>query len=244
MRVVCLLTLLIAGCQREPGGDTPVDSDPSVVRDSAAADSEAWDTGLGEWALIDTFTRLDDPIGPTSLDGTWNGTFTFEVAMPPLANNPTCVQGRTTVTISGEAPRHVIAEFDCGQWRPNAPDNALFDPLGPLRGVGFATLNPSRLDRFELDLVLGAGGMTAIDESGIVARVNGELLTIEHDGIRSIGPLRSGFNLTLTAERGAAPVLPVDTGDSDPVDTDLVDTDTDAPDSDSDAQDSDTDGPP
>lgn len=244
MRSIPLLLLAIAcsGTDPEPPAD---DTDTDLpLEDTADTDSqfdERWDTSIDVDPGADTFQQGDAPIGRTALDGPWHGTFSFTQVLA-LARDPRC-QGTVEFEIDGGAARHVRADLYCPTWNPRPPSVvAQFSTWGPLEGLGLATLNPTALDRFELDLSLRADHMAPVELPDLEVVVSGDEMSASFTEINGIGAISFGVRFNMDLVRGPAPVdtgspvvpvdtgspvVPVDTGPDDTVDTALpISTDT------------------
>jgi hypothetical protein len=199
--------LLVVGCSY--GAPPAADTDTDVVGDDVTGgDSDTAVPWTGETDLSsftsDTFPVVDDPIGPTALDGAWAGTFELDEVLPLSNKEPHCA-GTVTMTIDGRAPRHVVAEFACPTWDPNLPETLLYHPYGPVSGIGFATLDPADLSGFVLQAALGATYMATLDANRVKVQVADDHLVGTFDDVKGIGTLKSGRKLTFDLARAAAP---------------------------------------
>ena len=197
MRWMASWALLIGACQHEPTTDTGTPGDTVDTRE-VGSDT---DTGItwkdtGSAVPHETDSVLDAPIGPTALDGTWTGTFTY-TEVGPIGKDPQCI-GDVTLTIHGDAPRHVSGEWICTHWDPNTP---LGLGYAKLNCYTFATLDPTDLTRFPLDGAFGARNMQLWELQRRPMLVVDDTLTLDIDLVTGIGALRAGHKLTATLTR-------------------------------------------
>lgn len=201
MRTVHLLIPLVAACSlgtSSTGDDTADDDDPSVdTADSVGPQdtSIVWDSGEGVF-VGDTFELGDDPIDPTSLDGTWTGSFEL-IEVTPLGTNPKCA-GEITLTIDPTAFRHVTARASCDTWDPQSPVGPRY---GTLTGIGYGTLDPSNLSVFRMDMGWGARNKQLWDALDFRVRDVEGALVVDVDDVFGIGALRAGHRLTWEVNR-------------------------------------------
>lgn len=195
LRMTCLLLLAPACVPTSPSAQDD-EADTVDTREVEPADTGITWQDTGEAAVDETDSVLDAPIGVTALDGTWVGTFSF-TEVGPLGKDPVCL-GDVTMTIRGDAPRHVSAEWLCTQWDPNTT-------IGPgyakLTGYTFATLDPADLTRFPLDGAFGARNMTLWEFEKRPMVLDGDALTLTIDQVSGIGALRAGHKLSATLTR-------------------------------------------
>lgn len=199
---------LLIGCGALRAPDPVDDTDaPGVDTIEARPPRDEGDTA---WPPFDT-GRLDDPgttldanIGTTALDGVWAGTFSISETMPFIARDPACI-GEVSFVIDGTATRHVQATFTCTNWDPNATLLGFDVGYGDLFGVGFATLDPANLDRFRMDISLGAPRMLPADFLGGLVRVVDDTLTMHIDTVVGIGGLSTGHIVDATLTRAVLP---------------------------------------
>jgi hypothetical protein len=204
---VFLLLLACGGpAATDPGDTTPtddttadtVDTREPVVRDTFGT----FDTDVTR----DTWTPIDAPIGATSLDGDWAGTFDLVEEVALVGDRPACA-GTVSFTIDGDAARHVISTWECPLWDPNIDllPGALDAPYGAVSGVGFGTLDPADLAPFRMNIALIASAMTPLDLHRVTVKQEGETLVIAYDDITGIGPVRQGHKLDAVLSRVVVP---------------------------------------
>lgn len=192
----CWALLVLLACAKDPpeggddGDDTSLGEDTQVVETAVP-----WPTDAGgDPPLIDTFPLTDDPIGPTAIDGVYEGTFTLRVwtGVPPEA----ICRGTLTATVDGDADRHVIADFECPTWTRGP---SLGPAYGPLVGVGFATLDPDDLASFRMDLTFTARSLDRTNLENLRVTVADGGLTASREDTVGFGDFKVGPGLTLDA---------------------------------------------
>lgn len=197
MRWFAASALLVGACHSV----SPAASDTDGVTEDTRELGSDTDTGItwrdtGSALPDETDSVLDAPIGPTALDGTWVGTFTY-TEVGPIGKDPQCI-GDVTLTIDGNGPRHVSGHWLCTHWDPNT---SLGLGYAKLDGYTFATLDPNDLTRFPLDGAFGARNMQLWEFQRRPMLVVDDTLTLDIDQVTGIGALRAGHKLTASLTR-------------------------------------------
>lgn len=206
-----LLPLACSGAPPDSGPDTddaPAETDSPAETDASPSDTfDPPDFGDEDASGDDTFADrfpVDADIGPTSLDGTWTGEFTYIDLVPLSPRNPKCI-GTVELTISGSADRHVVGVMRCETWDPNFSLGSLpasiAGPYGPLDGLLFATLDPADLTQFRTETSIVATNMSPFTNR-LVFRLSDEgALVLDYDRV-TVG---IGQRISSTLTRAGAP---------------------------------------
>lgn len=219
MRGVVWTVLALTACVTSPEPSEPEATDEPVA-DTAETDFVDWpDSGDSDEEDTEepVDTSLPQPIGPTPLDGTWEGTFVFLEVVPGIPN-PRC-EGTATFTIDGTATSHISGNLLCPEaaWDPNF-DFTIADlipiPLpfpipdssyGDLDGLILGQLIPDQWGRSDLVyLEVSAASMTSLSERGRF-QFDGDTMTLSFDGVSGFGGFRTGRRLDIEATRVPTP---------------------------------------
>lgn len=198
MRHIAISMLLAGACTTSTPGTNDTDGAVDTRQDSDPSETGITWRDTASTLPDETASVLDTPIGPTALDGTWTGTFTY-LEVGPIGKDPLC-PGEVTMHISGDAPRHVSAQWTCTHWEQNTSIGLGYARLD---GYTFATLDPADLSRFRLDGAFGARNMQTWEFDSRPMLVDGDTLTLDLDAIVGVGALRSGHKLTASLTREA-----------------------------------------
>jgi hypothetical protein len=143
----------------------------------------------------------DHPVlGSTSLDGTWEGSFSY-TEVTPLAENPHC-ESTVSLVVDGSATRHVVLQGSCTDWDPNysLPSVPGDESFGPMALLGFAELASASATQVRLDLSMRATGLVGQDIR-VVLRPADRSLAGSYDVVTGTPPFRFGQRLDLTLQR-------------------------------------------